>query len=198
MDHRTWECANKMPSCWSCTVLIEQGATVCPFCGADQTRPVQIVDPQTPQSLSGASFLREWGIVIIIIVVAVASLSGIYWHNFGEPSVSQAAQAERAAAKSLRDLREILSVYALSAKDAYPTTLNSLGDRVSSPMQTALSMGYRLEYSPKPSSNYAAPRGFVILARPEKSNYANLCVDESGVVHATQENRPATVQDPSF
>jgi hypothetical protein len=184
-----------MPSCWSCTVLIEQGSTVCPFCGADQTRPVKIVDPHAPQPYTRASFLHDWGAVIIVIVVALCSVSGIYWRNFGVPSVSQAAKAATAAAKSLRDLREILSVYALSAKDTYPATLNSLGNRVSLPVQAAQSTGYVLEYSPKPSTSDAAPRGFVILARPEKGNYLNLCIDESGVVRATHEDRPATLRD---
>jgi hypothetical protein len=168
---------------------------VCPFCGADQSRPVQIVDPHAPQPLTAASFLREWGIAIIVILVVAGSLAGIYWHNFGEPSVSETAKAETAAAKSLRDLREILSAYALSARDTYPETLNSLGDRVSLPMQAAQSIGYRLEYRPKTSSNGAPPRGFVIFGRPEKGNYPNLCIDESGVVHATRENRTANVQD---
>jgi hypothetical protein len=164
---------------------------VCPLCGADQTRPVEITNSPQPRTLT--SFLHGWGAVIAIILVGVGGMAGIFWLNLGEPSTSPALQAAGTAAKSLRDVREALSSYALS-EDAYPATLESLGDRASLPMQAALSAGYKLQYSPQPSQGVY--RGFVILARPEKSDYVNLYIDESGVIRATPENHPATVQDP--
>ena len=185
-----------MSSCWSCTVLIEQGAKVCPFCGADQAKPVEFVNPHIPQPQTLRSSLHDWGPAIMVIVAAAGIISGILWHNFVEPSISPASQAAGIAAQSLQDLRAALSAYALSANDSYPAALISLGDRMNLPMQAALSAGYRLEYTPKSTSGASAARGFVILARPEKSDYPHLCIDESGVVRATQENRQATVQDP--
>lgn len=185
-----------MPSCWSCTVIIEPGAKVCPFCGADQSQPVKFVDPNTPQPRTAKSLLHDWAIVIVAVVVVAGVSAGIFWHNFGGQSISPSLEAAGVAAKSLRDVREALSTYALSAKDSYPPSLNSLGDRAGLPMQAALGAGYRLEYSPKPSSGDGAPRGFVILARPEKSDYPNLFIDESGVVRATQEGHLATANDP--
>jgi hypothetical protein len=171
---------------------------VCPLCGADQTRPVQVVDPNLQPPITAARLFHEWKIVIVVIVVFLGSLGGILWHNFGERGVSPASQAAGVAAKSLREIREALSAYAISTKDTYPEALNSLGDRASLPLQTALTAGYRIEYSPKSSSSESVFRGFVILARPEKSGFLNLRIDESGVVRATEENRPATLQDLPF
>lgn len=65
-------------------------------------------------------------------------------------------------------------------------------------MEAAMSAGYRLEYSPTLSPGDAVFSGFVILARPEKSDFLNLRVDESGLVRATKKNRLATEQDPAF
>ncbi|HYL86417.1 MAG TPA: hypothetical protein VE263_19490 [Candidatus Angelobacter sp.] len=133
-----------------------------------------------------------------VVIAAIAVIFGIYWHNFGEPSISPAAQAATATAKSLRDIREALSTYALSAKDSYPAALNSLGNRINLPMQAARAAGYRLEYTPKASTGEGLVRGFVIVARPEKDTYPNLFIDETGVVRVTQENRAATTKDPSL
>ena len=185
-----------MPSCWSCTVIVEKGAMVCPLCGADQSQPVKIVDPTSPQPLTWDSFLHSSGMAVLTVVVFTAVLAGMLWFNFGEESITPAAQATEVTAKSLRDLREILSTYALSGKGSYPETLNMLGDRATVAMQATSSVGYKLEYSVKPSSGDGGPRGFVILARPDKVEYLNLFIDESGVVRATQESQSATVKDP--
>ncbi len=187
-----------MATCWSCLIILEQGATVCPICGADQTRPVQVVDPNLPPPVTAKRVFQEWKIVIVVIVLFAVILGGILWHNLGEDSISPALQAAGVTARSLRELREALSTYAISTKDTYPTTLDSLGNRASLPLQNALTAGYRLEYSPKSSTNATAPRGFVILARPEKGGFLNLCIDESGVVRATDESRSATAQDAPF
>ena len=187
-----------MASCWSCLVILEQGVTVCPLCGADQSRPVAIVNPDAPQPLTPKSFFEHWGMVIVTIVVFAGTMTGLLWHNLVGPSISPASQAAGVAAKSLRDLREALSTYTISTKDSYPPNLNPLGDRMSLPMQAALSVGYRLEYSLRPSTGEGAPRGFVILARPEKTDCPNLYIDESGVVRATQENHSASAKDSPF
>lgn len=187
-----------MSSCWSCLVILEPGVTVCPLCGADQSRPVAIVNPDAPQPVTAKSFLQHWGMVIVTVVVFAGTMTGILWHNLAGPSISPSTQAAEVAAKSLRDLREALSTYVISTKDSYPSNLNPLGDRVGSPMQSALSAGYRLEYTQKPPATEGAPRGFVILARPEKIDCPSLYIDESGVVRASQENHSASAKDPPF
>ena len=185
-----------MPSCWSCLVMLENGATVCPLCGADQTRPVEFVDPISPQPPTLKSTLHDWRTEIVVIVVVVGLIIDIFWQNFKEESIRPDLQTAEIAAKSLRDLREALSAYALSTKDIYPATLGPLSSRTSLPTQSALSVGYKLQYLPNLSSTDGVPRSFVILARHEKSYYLSLYIDESGVVRATSENRPATVRDP--
>jgi hypothetical protein len=187
-----------MPSCWSCLVMLEQGAKVCPLCGADQTRPVQIVNPNLTPPVTAKGLFQEWKLVIVVISVFAVSMGGLLWHNFGEPSISPAAQAAGVTSKSLRELREALSAYVISKNESYPATLNPLGERASLPVQAAMIAGYRLEYSPKTSPSEVGSRGFVILARPEKSGFLNLRIDESGVVRATEDNRPATAQDSPY
>lgn len=179
-------------------MILEQGAKVCPLCGADQTRPVRFVDPNLQPLVAQTHLVQKWKIVVAVIIVFVCSLGGFLWHYFGDVPISPASQAARVTAKSLRELREALSSYALSTKDTYPTTLNVLGDRATMPQQAALIVGYKLEYIPKSSLSEVVSRGFVILARPEKSGFLSLRIDESGVVRATEENRPATVWDPPY
>lgn len=187
-----------MPSCWSCLVILEQGVTVCPLCGADQTRPVAIVDPNLPAPVTVKSLLQEWKAVIGVIFVFAITMGAILWWNFGKPGIAPSLQSAGVTAQSLRQIREALSSYALSTKDTYPSNLNAMGSRVSLPVEAALNAGYRIEYMPKPSGNETVFRAFVIIARPERTGFLNLRIDESGVVRATEENRAATAQDPRF
>ena len=136
--------------------------------------------------------------VMVVIVVFLGGMAGILWHYYGGLRTTPDSQAAEVGAKSLRSVREELSAYSLRAKDAYPATLDPLGERARQPVEVASSAGYKLSYSPQPSVGDGVSRGFVLLARPEKSGYLNLYIDESGVVRATQESRPATVQDPPF
>jgi hypothetical protein len=136
--------------------------------------------------------------VIVAIAIFAGSMIGILWHYFGGIRTSPAVQAAEVAAESLRDVRVELSAYSLYAKDEYPATLDSLGALAAQSAQTALSAGYKLFYIPRPSSGDQGFRTFVLLARPENGAYLNLYVDESGVVRATTENRPATSLDPPF
>ena len=186
------------PSCWSCLVMLERGATVCPFCSADQTRPVPMVDRDLRPPITATRIVKEYKYLIIVILALAISLAGIFWRHFREPNITPVSQAAGVAAKSLTELREALTAYALATRGTYPTTLKPLGERASLPVEAAVSAGYRLEYRPTSSPGEAVFRGFVILARPEKSDFLNLRVDESGLIRATKKNRPATEQDPPF
>ncbi len=187
-----------MAACWSCLVVLEPGVKLCPLCGADQSRPVEIVNPNAPQPVTAKSFLHHWASVIVTIVIFLGSVTGILWHYLGGLYASPAAQGAEVAAQSLRDVRVALSAYSLYAKDEYPATLDSLGALAAQSAQTAWSAGYKLSYDPRPSSGDKGFRSFVLLARPENRTYLNLYVDESGVVRATMEDRPANSLDPPF
>ena len=187
-----------MASCWSCLVALEQGEKLCPLCGADQSRPVAIVNPDIPPPVTAKSFLQHWGSVIVTIAFFALAVTGIVWHYFGGLNATPASRAAEVAATSLRDVRVELSAYSVFAKGQYPATLDSLGALASQSAQTALNEGYELSYSPQAPSGEGVFRGFVLLARPRNGVYPNLYDDESGVVRATVENRPATSQDPPF
>jgi hypothetical protein len=178
--------------------MLENGGIVCPFCGADQTRPFPFVVSNLPAPAAATQLFQKRKMAMIVVAVFVVSMGGILWHYFGEASVSPASQAAGVAAKSLREVREVLSAYIISTKGGYPTTLNVVGDKASPLLYAALTAGYRLDYSSKASSGDSVSQGFVILARPEKNGFLNLRIDESGVVRATKENRPATAQDPPY
>lgn len=188
-------CPNEMSSCWSCLVILEQGIRVCPICGADQTRPVPYTNPDLPKPQR----LRDWGIAIGIIVVGIGIMAALLWQNFGTQNVSPEVEATRTAAQSLRDLREALSSYALSAKDTYPASLEALGDRAGQPIAAAQSAGYDLHYSAgRPSSSDGAVHSFVILAHSKNGDYPSLYIDDSGIVRGTREHHAATAEDPPF
>src|SRR3984893_7321889 len=53
----------RMPSCWSCWVILEQGAKVCPLCGGDLTRPVRLVDPNLQPLVAQTHLVQKWKIV---------------------------------------------------------------------------------------------------------------------------------------
>jgi hypothetical protein len=182
-----------MPSCWSCLVILEQDAQVCPTCGADQLHPTPYTNPGVPQPRT----LRDLCLAIGIIVAGVGIMTGMLWHNFGSQGVTPALEAAGTAAKSMRELREALSEYALSAKDVYPSSLEVLGDRATESIRAARDAGYDLQYIADRPSSDGAVHSFFILAQPQKSGYLNLYIDDSGVVRATQE-RAATAQDPPF
>lgn len=188
----------KLNSCWSCLVVLEQHAKLCPLCGADQSRPVEFVNPDALPPVTPRSFFRHWSSVIIAIAIFAGTMIGILWHYFGGLCTSPAAQGAEAAAQSLRDVRVELSAYSLYAKDEYPATLDSLGALAAQSAQSAWNAGYKLFYIPRASSSDQGFRSFVLLARPENGAYLNLYVDESGVVRATTENRAATSLDPPF
>ncbi len=64
------------------------------------------------------------------------------------------------------------------------------------PAQNAQSEGYQLQYTPGPASSDGLVHNYVLLARPGNYGYSNFYTDETGVLRATRENRPATAQDP--
>jgi hypothetical protein len=185
-----------MNSCWSCLVVLEQGAQICPLCGADQAHPIELStsDPTEPVSLR--SPVRDWRIALGIVIASIAIMAGIYWSAFGARSISPDMQAAQVTAKSLRSIREELSAYALFAKDTYPSSLDNLMEHATLPTQAAMSAGYKLQYDPKLPANDGAFRGYVIVARPQKNGYPNLYIDETGVVRVSAGNQTATRLDP--
>jgi hypothetical protein len=183
-----------MDSCWSCLVVIENGENVCPLCGADQTPlpGLTLLGIAEPQSFK--STILRWGLP----AVAIMSLLGAaLWYTTIRTDVENlAAQQETAAAAALVNIRAALSEFAISAGDKYPSKLEQLGDRAALPEQVARTQGYTMVYTPRPSAIDGPIRGFVLLAQPDNNNRRKFYIDQSGVVRATQESRPARIDDP--
>jgi hypothetical protein len=180
-------------NCWSCLVMIDPGVKVCPFCGADQTPPPEVVVFEQGKPRNLASVFLRW---IIVTVAISCSLAGLLWYARREHGKNLWEQEETTASKALRDTRTALSQYALTSGDHYPSALGKLGDRAAQPLQEARNESYELIYTPKSSKKDGTITGFELWANPEKPNHRSFYIDESGVLRATQENRPASDKDP--
>ena len=179
-----------MYTCRECERPINQASEICPYCGADLTQAAQPEAPSPPRSLK--SILTRWGVIVFSLSIALWTfVHYVLPHN-------PAARAEAQAAGALREVGAALSAYAATQGGSYPVQLEALGERVRGPAQSALSGGYRLEYTPGPAGSGGSVRTFVLLARPGNFGYRNFYLDQSGVVHATSENRPAIDQDEVF
>jgi hypothetical protein len=178
-------------ACWSCLAINEQGTQICSLCGADQTHPVPIA-ATTPRGARA----QDWWSVMLVILAGIGCLSGILWHNLGAPTPDAHSAMAEVIAQSLRGVRDELSNYMLSHA-TYPISLESMNDQVDNLLKSAERADYKIFYVPNPAS-HNGPLGFEIIARPNRSDYINLYVDESGIVRTTRENRPATKQDPQL
>lgn len=187
---------SRMDTCRECQLFIDPGTKVCPHCGTDLTLPPPEPVPESAEPSGMRAVLREWGIAIIVIAVAAGALGGFLWYELSGPRVAPAERAEGVAAESLRQVREALSVFAMSTGGAYPATLEPLGEQARAPVQTALGEGYALVYTPAATESDGKVRSYVLLASPGKSGGRNLYLDESGILRATPESRPANAQDP--
>ena len=180
-----------MYACRECDRPINQATEICPYCGADLTDTG--LPPEEPgKKRSLVSGLLRWG---VLLVVLTAALWGFLWYVLPEQAGDPAVRAEARAVEALREVRAALAAYA-DAQGAFPPSLEVLGDRARLPAQKARSEGYQLQYTPGLVASDGAVRSYVLLARPGNYSYRNFYMDESGVLRATRENRPATVQDP--
>lgn len=184
-----------MYSCRECERPINQASEICPYCGADLTVPAgqEAEEPAGPRSLG--SILLRWG---LLLGALAAALWGFLWFILPERGGDPAARAEARAAEALREMGAALSSYASAQGGTYPASLEVLGDRGRVPAQKALSDGYQVQYTPGLADTDGAVRNFVLLARPGNYGYRNFYTDETGVLRATRENRPASAHDAKF
>ena len=182
-----------MTSCWYCLVLIEDGLKICPFCGGDQTPAPETGDFERKKARSLTSIFLSW---IIVIAAVTCSLTGLFWYARRRYSNNLGNHEETTASKSLHDIRTALSQYALMSGDQYPSSLGMLGDRTAQPLQNARTESYDVTYTPKSSVEDRAITGFELWANPRKPSHRSFYIDESGILRATQESRPANDMDP--
>lgn len=132
------------------------------------------------------------------MVAVMCGVALLLWYTVKGSGDNSEDKAEAVAARTLLELRGVLSEYALTSGGTYPATLDSLGSRVVQPVQATREAEYELVYTPKPPARDGAIRGFTLQARMEKAAYRNFYIDESGVLRATEEYRQATAQDPPY
>ncbi len=180
-----------MYTCRECEREINQATEICPYCGVDLTSPESVEEPAKKRTL--LAILLRWA---ILLGVLGTGLWGFLWYVLPQRAGDPTVRAEAQAAESLREIRTALRTYADAQSGFYPASLEALGERARMPAQIALSQGYNVEYIPGPISSDGGVHTYVLLARPGNYSYRNFYTDETGVLRATRENRPATAQDP--
>jgi len=104
------------------------------------------------------------------------------------------SQAETQAIASLREIGRQLAAYAEASGGQYPASLETLGEKERPPAQEAKREGYNLSYTAGETQGRITH--FALLAQPERYGFRSFYLDETGVLRATRENRPATSDDP--
>jgi len=179
-------------SCWSCLAVVAKGAKTCPLCGADQT-PLPPISPAEAAIIAGPKpVILRW---IVPAAAILCALAATIWYSTRPKDGDTPATAETAATSALVNVRTALSQYAISHGDQYPATLEPLGARAAVPLQDAQIGGYALEYKALPSGD-GKIHEFTLVAQPGNANGRSFYIDESGVLRATQEKRPARADDP--
>ena len=180
-----------MYACRECEQPINQASEICPYCGADLTAELDESSEAAPKPTLGKILFR-WGLVLLPIL---AGLWGFLWFILPEQRGDWAAQAETNACAAIVELRLALEEYAAARGGSYPQSLEVMGDAARGPARKAMSEGYHLKYTPGSPNSDGLVRTYALVARPGNYGYSSFFTDETGVVRATRENRPATSQD---
>jgi hypothetical protein len=176
--------------CRECEEPLNQAMEVCPHCGADLTARSAEEGAAPKKKSRPVKSILIWGILI-------ASVWAIIWLVLPPRPESSKGEAEKSALAALAGVRAALVSYA-AATGGYPPSMETLGASSRSAIQTARSAGYEIQYAPASSDDSGRIKSFVLLARPGNFGYRNFYADESGVIHETNANRPATPQDPEL
>jgi hypothetical protein len=182
-----------MYTCRECERELNQATEICPYCGTDLSSDAE-AGSSLPKKTNWISLTIRYGILL-------GAIWGFLWYVLPERHGSQAmAQAEDRAIHMLREAGASLSAYADAQSGSFPPSLEVLsgeaGDRLKRAAQEALAEGYQIEYVLRPADTSGFSKQFTLLARPRNWGYRNFYLDETGVLRATRENRPATAQDP--
>jgi hypothetical protein len=182
-----------MDCCWSCLVVIENGAKVCPLCGADQTPLPPFSGGEAALLVSPTQAILRW---VVPVAAILCLLGAAAWLTIRKSDDDSPAKAEAKARTTLLNIRLALSQYALSKGDKYPSTLEPLDAQIAGPVQDTRVEGYSIVYKSLPSEGDGMIRSFTLLAQAEKKHLRSFYIDQSGVLRATEESRPARIDDP--
>jgi hypothetical protein len=183
-----------MYTCRECENEINQATEICPVCGADLTATIPGAESPAAKPSIGKVLLR-WGLLLGALLAAVWSF---LWFVVPERQGDPTAQAEARAAESLREIRAAIMDFASAQGGAYPRQFEEVGARIRTAAQLAQSVNYQVQYTPGPEDANGTIRSFSLQARAGNYGFRNFYLDDTGILRATRENRPATTQDPPY
>ncbi len=176
-----------MFTCPSCEQTINPASEICPYCHAELV-------PARP-----AAHHKEQRRGLLITIAAALALVGGIWAVFyfvlPKPTVAPPPIAESAAVAALRQAAAAVQSYARH-EGGYPVTIVQVQSQASAAFASARGNGYYLVYRAGSPGNDGNIHSFVLLARPDYYGYRNFYVDQTGIVRATRQNRPADAHDP--
>ncbi|MGH9727981.1 MAG: hypothetical protein ACRD33_06385 [Candidatus Acidiferrales bacterium] len=174
--------------CKNCEQPINSASVVCPYCGANQSESAPDEAPKPAKKRSTARLPIAIGIVVL-------GIWGIIWFALPLRFENPRPAAEKSAIASLRAVQKDLATYQNGA-GSFPSTLESLGEPAVQAAQQAMSGGYALRYTPRQIDADGNAHAYALIAVPRNYGYRNFYTDQTGVVRATRDSRPATAQDP--
>lgn len=174
-----------MYTCRECENVVNTATEVCPHCGADLTAAGEEQPKKKPSLIS----------VLLRYAVVVGAVWAFLLYILPDRSSNPRVKAETAALETLREMQQVLAAYAQAQGGAFPTSLEELGERARLPAQRGQAEGYRLNYTPGPAGADGNSNTFGLQARAGNYGYRNFFIDQTGVIRATEQNRPATVED---
>jgi hypothetical protein len=176
-----------MYTCPECEYEINQATEVCPHCGTDLA--ARAAEPPAPPP-SLARRLR----VLLLFAVLIGAVWGFLLYMVPDRRAASAVQAEGQAAASLREIGRQLAAYAEAKDGQYPASLEALGEKERTPAQEAKREGYNLNYTATELDGRITH--YSLVAQPERYGFRSFYLDETGILRATKENRPASSDDP--
>lgn len=177
-----------MYTCPECEREINQASELCPYCGADLTVPAASASAEPAKKPKLLKIVFLWGIVLAI-------LWGIVWFAVPWRMAGSKPGAESRARDALFAVQDALSAYQ-SSEGTFPGTLEALGDAARQAAQLAQSVRYNLQYTPGKPEADGRVKSYTLLARPGNFGFLNFYTDETRVIRATSDDRPAVPQDP--
>ncbi|MGH9709213.1 MAG: hypothetical protein ACRD37_01530, partial [Candidatus Acidiferrales bacterium] len=173
--------------CRNCEQPINSASAVCPYCGANQSTP-------EPGEVRKPAKKRSAVKLPVAIAIVVAGIWGIIWFALPLRFENPRPAAEKSAIASLRSVQKDLGIYQNGA-GSFPVTLETLGEPAAQAAQQAMSGGYALRYTPGQIDGSGNAHAYSLVAMPRNYGYRSFYTDQTGVMHATRDNRAATAQD---
>jgi hypothetical protein len=181
-----------MYTCRECEQPINQATEVCPYCGADLT-----AIPFDIESLAAAPRKKSATRILILWAIVFSSLVAIAWFALPWRLAGSKPESEAHASAAILELQKALTAYD-STEGSFPSSLESLGTRARDAIREAQSGRYTLQYIPGNSEAQGSIKTYSLTARAGNYGYLNFFADETGVLHATRDDRAATPADQSI